>query len=243
MCPPVCRILLLFLLQSSKLPFCPQTVLLCTWQRRIPGAAPLLLCPPNRWWEEGEKRGIRISAALPLHSSCCPVQPLSCCLGIAQEQVTSPLLGDPAVLLTLQGVCASAQFPPGEPVLCLFPQQGIKSLSPSAFPSPISPSAASRCLPPAPSALPRLLRSPPAHLTSFDVLHFTVVGNGEPMADKRGDSVTGSRCAAQSQPADALPSPQTHRSDKAPWTPPQLRRSPSEGEGGSRGRVAVRSSA
>lgn len=93
-------------------------------------------------------------------------------------------------------------------------------------------------LPPASS-----LCSPPAHLTSFDVLHFTVVGNGEPMADKRGDSVTGSRRAARSQPADALPSSQTHRFGEAPWTPPQPRRSPSEGEGGSRGRVAVRSSA
>lgn len=58
----------------------------------------------------------------------------------------------------------------------------------------------SRCLPPAPSALP-------GSLTSFDVLHFTAAGNGEPTGDKRGDGVTGSRCAGESQRADALPQP------------------------------------
>lgn len=44
------------------------------------------------------------------------------------------------------------------------------------------------------------------------------------MADKRGDSVSdsvaGSGCAAHSQPADALPSAQTHRPGGAPWTLP-----------------------
>lgn len=56
-CPSVCLILLLRFLQSSKLPFCPLTMLLCKCQRRIPGAALLLLCPPLRWCGgRGEER-------------------------------------------------------------------------------------------------------------------------------------------------------------------------------------------